>query len=312
MRLAFMGTPDFSVPILAALIEAGHEIAAVYSQPPRRAGRGHKEQPSPVHAFALSRGLPVRTPLTLRDSGEQAAFAGLALDAAVVAAYGLILPQPILDAPRHGCVNVHASLLPRWRGAAPIQRAILAGDAVTGVSIMQMDKGLDTGPVLAMREHHIDSATTGESLHDALAALGAAMIVESLAGIEAGHSHARPQHSDGVTYAAKLTKDEGRLDWTLTAVELERAVRAYYRWPAAWFEHGGERFKVLAASSGEKGNDRAQPGTLLDDRLLVACGQGTALRLVRIQRAGKAPLDTDAFLRGFPLPQGARLCPATN
>lgn len=312
LRLAFMGTPDFSVPILAALIDAGHEIAAVYSQPPRRAGRGHKEQPSPVHAFALSRDLPVRTPLTLRDPGEQAAFAALALDVAVVAAYGLILPQPILDAPKQGCVNVHASLLPRWRGAAPIQRAILAGDAVTGVSIMQMDKGLDTGPVLAMREQAIDSATTGESLHDALAALGATMIVESLADIEAGRSAARPQPGDGVTYAAKLSKDEGRLDWTLPAAELERAVRAYYRWPAAWFEHGGERFKVLAASAGEKGNDRAPPGTLLDDRLLIACGQGTALRLVRVQRAGKGPLDTESFLRGFPLTQGTKLCPATN
>ena len=308
LRLVFMGTPDFSVPILAALIEAGHDVVCAYSQPPRPAGRGQKERPTPVHAFADSRGIPVRTPKSLRTPEAQAEFSALEADFAIVAAYGLILPKPVLAAPRHGCLNVHASLLPRWRGAAPIQRAILAGDTETGVTIMQMDEGLDTGAMLLRGVVPITPATTGESLHDALAAQGAGLIVEALAELEAGRLTPVAQPEDGVTYAAKLAKDEGRLDWSRPAAELERMVRALTPWPGVFFDHAGERFKVQAAALAE---GRGAPGTLLDDRLMVACGDG-ALRLLRLQRAGKAPLDADAFLRGYALAKGAVLCPATN
>ncbi|OIQ96579.1 methionyl-tRNA formyltransferase [mine drainage metagenome] len=308
LRLVFMGTPDFSVSILAALLAAGHEIRAVYSQPPRPAGRGHKEQPSPVHAFAAAQGLPVFTPRSLKAAEEQAAFAALGADAAVVAAYGLILPPAVLEAPRHGCFNVHASLLPRWRGAAPIQRAIAAGDAVSGVTIMRMDQGLDTGAMLLKGETPITAETTGQSLHDALAAQGAALMVEALARLQAGSLTATPQPADGVTYAAKLSKDEGRLDWSRPAVELERQARAFTPWPGVWFLHGGERIKVLRA---EVTAGRGAPGTLLDDALTVACGEG-ALRLLVLQRAGKSALAAGDFLRGHPLPKGLVLCPATN
>ncbi len=308
LRLVFMGTPDFSVSILAALLAAGHEIRAVYSQPPRPAGRGHKEQPSPVHAFAAAQGLPVFTPRSLKAAEEQAAFAALGADAAVVAAYGLILPPAVLEAPRHGCFNVHASLLPRWRGAAPIQRAIAAGDAVSGVTIMRMDQGLDTGAMLLKGETPITAETTGQSLHDALAAQGAALMVEALARLQAGSLTATPQPADGVPYAAKLSKDEGRLDWSRPAVELERQARAFTPWPGVWFLHGGERIKVLRA---EVTAGRGAPGTLLDDALTVACGEG-ALRLLVLQRAGKSALAAGDFLRGHPLPKGLVLCPATN
>ena len=308
LRLVFMGTPDFSVSILSALLDAGHQVLCVYSQPPRPAGRGHKDKLTPVHAFAESRGIPVRTPKTLRTAESQAEFAALQADAAVVAAYGLILPKAVLEAPRFGCFNVHASLLPRWRGAAPIQRAILAGDSESGVTIMQMDEGLDTGDMLLTGTVPITSATTGESLHDALAAQGATLMVQVLAQVEAGTLQTTPQPSDGVTYAAKLAKDEGRLEWSRPAEELERAVRAFTPWPGAWFEWNGERFKVLsvalATGSGE-------PGMTLDGALTVACGQG-ALRLLKLQRAGKGALDAEAFLRGFPVPKGTPLCPATN
>ncbi|MBI2236261.1 MAG: methionyl-tRNA formyltransferase [Magnetospirillum sp.] len=300
MRLVFMGTPDFSVPILAVLLDAGHQVAAVYSQPPRPAGRGHREQPSPVHAFAAARGLGVRTPKSLKGIDDQAAFAGLDADAAVVAAYGLILPKAILAAPRLGCLNVHASLLPRWRGAAPIQRAILAGDTETGVTIMQMDEGLDTGAMLASDTIPITGATTAAALHDALSAMGARMIVAALASLPRSGT---PQPALGVTYAAKLAKDEGRIDWTRPAALLERMVRALNPWPGVWCELAGERLKVLAASV-EPG--QGEPGRLLDDRLLVACGEG-ALRLTRVQRAGKAPMTADELLRGFAVAKGTVL-----
>ena len=309
LRLAFMGTPDFAVPALLALLEAGHDVAAVYTQPPRPAGRGQRPKPSPVQAIAESRGLPVRTPLSLKDPAEQAAFAALGLDAAVVVAYGLILPQPILDAPRLGCLNIHASLLPRWRGAAPIQRALLAGDRETGISIMAMDAGLDTGPVLLTGRLPIRSDDTASTLHDRLADLGARLVVEALQGVAAGTLRPVPQPSEGATYAAKLTREEGRLDWRRPAVALERQIRALTPWPGAWFEAGGDRIKVLSAEVVESaGSSDARPGQVLDDRLTVACGEG-ALRLTKLQRAGKSPVAAADFLRGFALPAGTLLAP---
>lgn len=304
LRLVFMGTPDFAVPSLAALIEAGHAVVCVYSQPPRPAGRGQQVQKSPVHRFAEEHGIPVRTPKSLRNAEAQAEFAGLNADAAVVAAYGLILPQPILDAPRLGCVNVHGSLLPRWRGAAPIQRAILAGDAETGITIMQMDVGLDTGAMLSKEAVAITPATTASSLHDELAALGARMIAPALAGLAAGTLAATPQPDEGVTYAAKLTREDGRVDWTRDAAFVERQVRALTPWPGCWFDVGSERIKVLAAERVDAVS--GAPGTLLDDRLTVACAGG-AVRLARVQRPGKAPVDGAAFLRGFALPVGSQI-----
>jgi methionyl-tRNA formyltransferase len=305
LRVAFMGTPDFALPTLRALAEAGHCIAAVYSQPPRPAGRGQKERPSPVQAYAESRGWEVRAPKTLKSPETQAAFVALELDVAVVVAYGLLLPQAFLDAPRLGCVNVHASLLPRWRGAAPIQRAILAGDAETGVTIMQMNAGLDTGPMLLQRPVPIDRLNAQE-LHDRLAGLGASMINEAL-GLAAGKLAARPQPADGITYADKIGKAEGRLDWRDSAAALERRVRAFTPWPGAYFEvkseRGCERVKVLAV---EPCAGAGAPGTLLDDRGTVACGEG-ALKLLTVQRAGRAPMDIAAFLRGFVLPAGTIL-----
>jgi methionyl-tRNA formyltransferase len=301
LRLVFMGTPDFSVAILAALLEAGHHVAAVYSQPPRPAGRGHKEQPTPVHAFAAARGIEVRTPHSLKGEDEQRRFADLGADVAVVAAYGLILPAAILRAPRRGCLNVHASLLPRWRGAAPIQRAIEAGDAETGVTIMQMDEGLDTGAMLLADRLPIGPQTDAQDLHDRLAAQGAGLMVRALAGLDG--LTARPQPDQGVTYARKLAKEEGRLDWTRAAAALDRQVRAFTPWPGVWCQVGGERLKVLRACPAE---GRGVPGTVLDDALAVACGDG-ALRLLRLQRPGKGPMDAADLLRGFPLPPGSRL-----
>jgi len=305
LRLAFMGTPDFAVPVLRALAEAGHEIAAVYSQPPRPAGRGHKPRLSPVQAFAEDRGWPVRTPPSLRDRQEHAAFQALGLDAAVVVAYGLILPKEILAAPRLGCLNVHASLLPRWRGAAPIQRAILAGDAQSGITVMQMDEGLDTGPMLLREAVPITGETTAASLHDTLAERGARAILEALHGLAEGTLLARPQPGEGVSYATKLSKAEGRLDWRLPAIQLERQVRAFTPWPGARAEIGGEAIKVLAAEVLADNAGRA-PGTVLDQDLTVACGAG-ALRLTKVQRPGKSAMAAPDFLRGFPLPQGTRL-----
>lgn len=299
MRIAFMGTPDFAVPTLDALAVAGHEIVAVYCQPPRPAGRGKALSPSPVQKRAEALGLEVRYPVSLRDEQAQADFAGLDLDAAVVAAYGLILPQPILDAPRLGCLNVHGSLLPRWRGAAPVQRAILAGDVETGVTIMQMERGLDTGPMLAILRTPIDSKTAGE-LTDELARSGAALMVDVLDKIEAYPPVVQPE--DGVTYAAKIDKAEARLDFTRPAAEVERQVRAFNPAPGAWFEQDGERIRILACSIVENAPAGAF-GEVLDDRLTIACGGG-AIRPIRVQRAGKAAMATAELLRGFDIAAG--------
>ncbi len=303
LRLAFMGTPDFAVPSLAALLDAGHDIAAVYTQPPRPAGRGHRERCSPVHEVADARGLEVRTPASLKGADEQAAFAALSLDAAIVVAYGLILPKPVLDAPRLGCLNVHASLLPRWRGAAPIHRAILAGDRETGVTIMQMDEGLDTGTMLLRRAVPIDDGTTLAGLHDRLAELGAELVVETLARAAAGELEATPQPAEGVTYAAKIGPEDGRIDWS-DADRVGRQVRALSPRPGAWFEFAGERLKVHAV---EAAPGAGEAGTVLDGRLTVACAAGGAVRLLRLQRPGKAPMDAEALLRGFAIPEGSRL-----
>lgn len=297
MRIAFLGTPDFAVPTLEALLAAGHELAAVYSQPPRPAGRGKKPALSPVHRRAEEAGIEVRTPASLRDPGEQEAFAALGLDAAVVAAYGLILPEPILAAPRRGCLNVHASLLPRWRGAAPVQRAILAGDERTGVCIMQMEKGLDTGPVYACRETGIGRKTAG-ALTAELAAMGGGLMAEVLAQ----ENEPVPQ-PDGATYAAKIAKEEARLEVGESAAHCERQVRAFNPWPGAFFEYEGERIKVLAA---EVSDAVGSPGEVIDHGLAIACGQG-AIVPVLVQRAGRAPMATAELLRGFPIPKGARV-----
>ncbi len=315
LRLAFLGAPDFAVATLAALLDAGHEVACVYSQPPRPAGRGHKLRKAAVHAFAEQHGLPVRTPASLRDADEQAAFAALGLDAAVVVAFGQILPRAILEAPRLGCLNVHASLLPRWRGAAPIQRAILAGDPESGITIMLMDEGLDTGPMLLREAVPLAADETGESLHDRLAALGARLIVPALDGLNDGGLPILPQPVEGVTYAAKLSREEARLDWRSPAHRLERQVRAFTPWPGAFFEHEGARIKVLATEWEERPGSLpagATPGTVLDDRLTVACGAGV-LRPTLLQRPGKAAMGSAELLRGYAIAPGTRLpCPATS
>ncbi len=303
LRVVFMGSPDFSIPTLRAILDVGHEVACVYAQPPRPAGRGHKERPCPVHAFADEQGLEVRTPASLKDAGVQAAFAGLGADIAVVVAYGLILPEEILEAPRMGCINVHASLLPRWRGAAPIQRAIQAGDEETGVCIMQMDAGLDTGPVLSRKSMNLDQAMTGGKLHDLLSQMGAKACVEVLEHLSEGEIDAVSQPDTGVTYAAKLSPDEARIDWSRPAEEIARTVRAFDPWPGTWFEHEGERIKVLEASADSA---PGTPGEILDGRPAVACGEGSLI-LKRLQRAGKKPQGADEFLRGYALTPGTVL-----
>ena len=300
MRIAFMGTPDFAVPTLDALLAAGHEVAAVYSQPPRRAGRGKALTRSPVQRRAEDAGIEVRTPATLRDPAEQEAFAALELDAAVVAAYGLILPAPVLAAPRHGCLNVHASLLPRWRGAAPIQRAILAGDERTGVCIMAMERGLDTGPVYARRETEIGRKTAGE-LTAELAGIGGALMADVLERIEG--MTPEPQPDTGVTYANKIEKQEARLDFSRPAAVVERQVRAFSPVPGAFFDLQGERIKVLAAETGELSG---APGTVLDHGLTIACGEGSIVPTL-VQRAGRAAMRPDELLRGFVIPVGTVL-----
>ncbi len=311
LDLVFMGTPEFAAASLGALIAAGHRIAAAYSQPPRPAGRGHKLQPSPVQMLAERHGIPVRCPTSLRDPDTQAEFAALKADAAVVAAYGLILPPAILKGPRLGCINVHASLLPRWRGAAPIQRAILAGDRETGITIMLMDEGLDTGAILMQQAMPIGAAATGPSLTDALAVLGGELVAAALGRLAAGALTPLPQPPTGVTYAKKLSRDEAWLDWRLPAEQLERQVRAFDPWPGAWFMAAGERIRALAATA-EPRSLAAAPGTVLDERLAVACGEGV-LRPTWLQRAGRATQDADAFLRGFAIPPGLVLpCPATS
>ncbi|HEX4571939.1 MAG TPA: methionyl-tRNA formyltransferase [Dongiaceae bacterium] len=300
LRLAFMGTPEFAATSLSALIAAGHDIAAVYSQPPRPAGRGQQPRPSPVQLLAERHGLSLHTPASLKGAETQAAFAGHGLDVAVVVAYGLLLPRAILMSPRLGCLNIHASLLPRWRGAAPIQRAILAGDDESGVTIMQMDEGLDTGPMLLRHAIAVGPRETGQGLHDRLAALGAGLIIEALDGLAGGSLHAIPQPAEGVTHAAKLTREEGRLDWRQPAILLDRRVRALAPWPGAWFEIGGERVKVLEA---EPVAESGAPGRVMDGQPTIACGDG-ALRLLKLQRAGKAALPAEAFLRGFRMDAG--------
>ena len=299
MRLAFLGSPAFSLPALRAL-HARHEIAAVYCQPPRPAGRGQALTPCPVGAEAARLGLDVRSPAKLRsDPAQHHAFAALRLDAAVVVAYGLILPQRMLDAPRRGCLNIHASLLPRWRGAGPIQAAILAGDAESGITIMQMEAGLDTGPMLIRQPVPIGPSTTAATLHDTLAELGADLVLRALQE----HPAPVPQPETGITYAPKLTRTDGKLDWTKPAAALDRQVRGLVPWPGAWTELRGETIKVLEASP-EPGS--GVPGATLDDRLLVACGDG-ALRLRRVQRPGRGPMAAEAMLRGAPVPAGTSL-----
>jgi methionyl-tRNA formyltransferase len=311
LNLVFMGTPAFAATILKALIEAGHHILAVYTQPPRPAGRGHRPRPSPAQELAAAHGLTIRSPITLRDEEEQAAFAALDAAAVVVAAYGLILPPPILAAPRLGCLNVHASLLPRWRGAAPIQRALLGGDRETGITIMHMDEGLDTGSILMQKAVPIGRDTTNATLTAELAVLGGKLMLATLDGISHGSIAPRPQPHEGVTHARKINREEARLDWRRSSIDLERRVRAFEPWPGAFFEASGERIRVHAAIE-LPGPAGGLPGTVLDDRLLVACGEGV-LRLLRLQRPGRAPLDTRVFLRGFPIHPGTRLpCPATS
>lgn len=300
MRIIFMGTPEFAVPTLEALVAAGHDVVAAYSQPPRAAGRGKKLQPSPVQLAAEAHGIDVRTPVSLKGADEQAAFAALEADVAVVAAYGLILPQAVLDAPRHGCLNVHGSLLPRWRGAAPVQRAILAGDVLTGVTIMQMERGLDTGAMLAKVETPVAGKTTGD-LTAELAVKGASLMVEVLGDL-CGH-RAVVQPEEGVTYAHKIDKAESRLDFNRSAVEVERQIRAFAPAPGAFFELDGERYRLLAALVVD---GAGSPGVTLDDALTIACGSG-AIRPTLIQRAGRPAMDAASLLRGRAIAAGTVL-----
>lgn len=302
MRIAFMGTPDFSVAALDALVEAGHEIACVYSQPPRPAGRGKKLRPSPVHARAEALGLEVRTPLNFKAEDDRAAFAALDVDAAVVVAYGLLLPQAVLDAPTHGCFNIHASILPRWRGAAPIQRAIMAGDAETGVCIMQMELGLDSGPVVLEERTTIKPHDTAATLRDRLAETGATAIVVALDVLSRGALQATAQPAEGI-YAPKIDKAEARIDWSRKAEEVDRHIRGLSPFPGAWFELEGERVKVLLSEMAE---GAGAPGAVIGDDLTIACGSG-AVRLLRLQRASKGAVDAGDFLRGRPVDMGALL-----
>ena len=294
-----MGSPSFAVPTLDALVNAGHDVIAVYTQPPRPAGRGKAERPTAVEVRARELGIEVRSPRSLKDADQQAAFAALGADVAVVAAYGLILPQAILDAPARGCLNVHGSLLPRWRGAAPVQRAILAGDEVTGVTIMVMEAGLDTGPMLSRRELAIGDSNAAQ-VTDALAIIGAELLVETLAS---GDFTGEPQPDEGVTYAAKISKDEAHIDWSRPAVEVARHVQGLAPFPGAWFDHDDARIKLLAASCID---GSGAPGQILDDSLAIACGTG-AIRPRLLQRAGKSPMSLDDFLRGHAIPAGTLL-----
>ena len=310
MRVVFMGTPEFAVPTLRALVEAGHEVIAAYTQPPRPAGRGKRDRKSAVQLVAEELGIAVRHPASLKGADAQAEFAALNADIAVVAAYGLILPQAVLDAPRFGCLNVHASLLPRWRGAAPIQRAILAGDEVTGVTIMRMEAGLDTGPMLATAATPLGDYDTGDSLTVRLSQLGAELIARVLADIS-DHPE-KPQPLEGVTYAKKVEKSEARLDFTQSSRQVHRQVRAFNPSPGAFFEIGGERIRVhTAAILGESPTSystqfHSTPGLVLDEQLAVGCSSG-AIRLTSVQRAGRGFMDTLEFLRGFPIPAGSQL-----
>ncbi|MDP2205627.1 MAG: methionyl-tRNA formyltransferase [Alphaproteobacteria bacterium] len=296
MKVIFMGTPDFAAHALNALHAAGHDIVCVYSQPPRPAGRGHKLQPSPVHRRAEELGLSVRHPLSLKkDAQARADFAALKADVAVVAAYGLILPQDVLDAPQYGCINIHASLLPRWRGAAPIQRAIMAGDDKSGVCIMQMEAGLDTGPVLMRGEVPITEKTTAQTLHDALAAQGAALIVQTLENLPA--LNPEKQSEDGVTYAHMLSKEDGKIDWAQSAAALERQMRALSGWPGVWTLHRGARLKILAAEIEKSDGTQGKAGEIIDRHLIVACGSGS-LRLTSVQPENRKAMDGLSYMNG--------------
>jgi methionyl-tRNA formyltransferase len=298
MRIVFMGSPDFAVPSLNALVNAGHEVVAAYCQPPRPAGRGKADRKTAVHRRAEELGIEVRTPRTLRDAGEQERFRQLNPGMAVVAAYGLILPLPILEAPEAGCINVHASLLPRWRGAAPIQRAILAGDEISGVTIMKMDEGLDTGPMLHRLTLDIRGKNAGEVTEE-LANLGAQALLDWLGN----PTPPEPQPVGGITYASKVDKAEARIDWSNAAQDVERQVRAFAPAPGAWFEANGERIKLLQAAAG---TDSAKPGQVMDDNLTIACGTG-CIRPLKVQRAGRAAMSPGDLLRGFPIPKGTVL-----
>jgi len=306
MRIVFMGTPDFAVPTLSEIVARGHEVVAVYSRAPAPAGRrGLDLTPSPVHAVAEKFGLPVLTPKTLRTDEAAQQMRALQADVAVVVAYGLILPQPILDAPELGCLNLHASLLPRWRGAAPIPRAVMAGDAETGIAVMKMEAGLDTGPVGLLERVAIGPDMTSGELHDALMVLGADLMGRALAALERGGLHFTPQTEDGVLYAAKIAKSEARIDWSRPAGEVHNQIRGLSPFPGAWFPLGADeaRVKVLRSTRAE---GRGAPGEVLDHGLTIACGEG-AVRLVQLQKAGKQPMSADTFLRGNAMPPGTRL-----
>jgi len=307
LRIVFMGTPEFAVPTLVEILAAGHDVVAVYTQPPRPAGRGMDERKSPVHLQAEQSGIPVFTPTSLKGATEQEVFRSHNADVGVVVAYGLILPKPILEAPAYGCLNLHASALPRWRGAAPIQRAIMAGDTETAVMVMRMDEGLDTGPICLAERVPIGSNTTAGELHDELARVGASLMVRALAALERGSLDATPQPDTGVTYAAKIDKAEARIDFSRPAAQVHNLIRGLSPYPGAWFEAGPagrrERIKVLCSELVE---GSGAPGTILDDKLTVACGEG-AVRLVLLQRAGRKPMPADEFLRGFELAPGTQL-----
>jgi methionyl-tRNA formyltransferase len=312
MRLAFLGTPDFARVVLSRLVDAGHEVACVYSQPPAPRGRGHELKPSPVHAFALEHGLPVRTPASMRDPQEVAAFQALGLDAAAVVAFGQILPVAVLDAPRLGSFNLHGSLLPRWRGAAPIQRAVMAGDPVTGVQVMRMTEGLDEGPILATETLRIGPLDTAGTVFERMAGVGAELMAATLDAVGRGEAAATPQAEEGVTYAKKIRPREARLSWTRSGQEVDWKIRGLSPFPGAWFllptDKGPVRVKALLSSFEDVDLDEGdgRPGVTLDDRLLVACGSG-AVRLLRVQREGKGPQEAEVFLNGLAVPAGTEL-----
>lgn len=312
LRIAFMGSPEFAVPVVAALKEAGHDLVCVYSQPPRPAGRGKKLRPTPVHQWAERQGIEVRTPRSLKDEAAQAEFAALNLDAAVVVAYGLILPQAVLDAPKHGCMNMHASLLPRWRGAAPIHRAVMAGDTETGVQAMMMEAGLDTGPVLATAKTPIHASDTTQTVHDRLADLAAGLAVHALSGLADGSIEPEQQVEEGVIYAHKITAEDQRIDWSCSAAEVDCHIRGLSPFPGAWFLYVPKdeeplRMKALMSAAEPSPKPDAAVGTVLDDALLIACGDGKAVRLLRAQKPGSKAMDAEILLRGLPIVAGEKL-----
>ena len=306
LRITLMGTPEFSAPTLQSLISFGHDIRAVYTQPPRPAGRGKKNKVSPVQSLAELNGLTVKSPHSLKTDEEQEYFEKLGLDAAIVVAYGLILPKTFLEVPRLGCINIHASLLPRWRGAAPIQRAIMAGDTKTGVTIMQMDEQLDTGPIFTTSEVEITDQTTSETLHQSMANLGACIINKTLKDINSKNLRAIEQSTSGISYADKLSRDEGYVDWNKSAEEIEKLVRALYPWPGAWTEIDGSRIKIFESKVIPASKQTFPPGTIIDNKLTISCGRNS-LRLVRLQKQGKKIMNTEEYLNGNPISKGTNL-----